>query len=248
VQPEGPLQGITGLFSMVKGQRLAPWPAFHEWIGRPRNILVLAPHPDDETLGCGGLIAAAVKHGLGVKIVFLTNGEASHPNSVTHPPRRLARLRQCEAEAATRRLGSGVQNCFLRLPDTGTAFLPYPMRRVVRECLKDEARAFDSDVILAPAGDDPHTDHQSAYLWAGELSSDLAIPRLCYHVWSRPQRQVNTHCLGFQLGAYRRRKRAALLCHRSQLGLVVKDDPQGFTLQPNDLRTMLGPTEEYCFD
>ncbi|MEE4211373.1 MAG: PIG-L family deacetylase [Parvularcula sp.] len=233
---------------MANGRRLAAWPDFYERIGCPRNILVLAPHPDDETLGCGGLIAAAVEHGVVVKVVFLTNGEASHPNSVTHPPRRLARLRQCEAEAATKRLGSGVQKCFLRLPDTGTASLPYPMRGVVRERLKDEARAFDTELILAPAGNDPHTDHQSAYRWAGELSSDLAIPRLCYHVWSRPQHQANTHCLAFQLGAYRRRKWAALLCHRSQLGLVVKDDPQGFALQPDDLRTMLGPTEEYCFD
>lgn len=42
------------------------------------GLLIIAPHPDDEVLGCGGLIQQALAHGSRVDVVILTNGEASH--------------------------------------------------------------------------------------------------------------------------------------------------------------------------
>ena len=61
-------------------------------------VLVIAPHPDDETLGCGGLIAASVRAGHRVHTVFVTEGGASHPacRSWTRPER--AAQREAEAE------------------------------------------------------------------------------------------------------------------------------------------------------
>src|SRR5690606_38092378 len=44
-------------------------------------LLVIAPHPDDETLGCGGVIALATCRNVRVHTVFVTDGGASHPNS-----------------------------------------------------------------------------------------------------------------------------------------------------------------------
>src|SRR5437762_1448664 len=54
--------------------------------GRP--LLVLAPHPDDESLGCGGLIAESCARGGTVHVVILTDGTRSPPNSKTHPAAR----------------------------------------------------------------------------------------------------------------------------------------------------------------
>ncbi len=65
-----------------------------------RPILVFAPHPDDETLGCGGLIARRRNEGYDVHIVFLTDGSASHPDHPQITPAALAKMRQAEALAA----------------------------------------------------------------------------------------------------------------------------------------------------
>ena len=53
------------------------------------SILVIAPHPDDESLACGGLIALLKAQKQEVYILYMTNGEASHPNSETYPPAKL---------------------------------------------------------------------------------------------------------------------------------------------------------------
>ncbi len=81
-----------------------------------RRPLILAPHPDDESLGCGGLIAAACAAGLAPEVVILTDGGASHPGSTSHPPARLRALRAEEARQATAALG---------LPPDRLTFLPY---------------------------------------------------------------------------------------------------------------------------
>ena len=55
-----------------------------------RSCLVLAPHPDDETLGAGGLLARLARDGVRCDVIVLTDGEGSHPDSPTHTPARLA--------------------------------------------------------------------------------------------------------------------------------------------------------------
>ena len=67
--------------------------------------LVLAPHPDDESLGCGGLIAAACAGGQPPIVVVLTDGAGSHPNSRAYPPDRLRTTREAETLAALACLG-----------------------------------------------------------------------------------------------------------------------------------------------
>lgn len=81
--------------------------------------LVLAPHPDDETLGCGGTIAHKRRAGARVRVAFLTNGERSHPDL---PPATLGTLRRREAVAAGRELGvPEAELTFFGLPDGGLA-------------------------------------------------------------------------------------------------------------------------------
>src|ERR1700712_111201 len=64
------------------------------------TCLILAPHPDDESLGCGGLIASCVAAGRTPLVVILTDGAGSHPNSRTFPPDRLRAVRAQEARDA----------------------------------------------------------------------------------------------------------------------------------------------------
>lgn len=82
-------------------------------------IVVLSPHPDDETLGLGGLIAQARSAGQEVHVVVLTDGAGSHPNSIEYPPEKLIDLRKAEVRAAGEILGMD-QACIhhLDLPDT----------------------------------------------------------------------------------------------------------------------------------
>src|SRR6202044_4049231 len=70
-----------------------------------RKILVVAPHPDDESLGCGGLISLSAQAGSSVYIGFVTDGAASHRNSTAWSPVRLAAQREQEASRALACLG-----------------------------------------------------------------------------------------------------------------------------------------------
>jgi LmbE family N-acetylglucosaminyl deacetylase len=67
--------------------------------------IVFAPHQDDETIGCGGLIARKRHEGLPVHVVFITDGRSSHPGHPELTPAVLASLRHAEALAALALLG-----------------------------------------------------------------------------------------------------------------------------------------------
>ena len=118
--------------------------------------LVLAPHPDDESLGCGGLIAACCAAARPPLVVILTDGSQSHPESKLYPPPRLAALREAEAMEAVRILGLPAERLiFMREPDAsaphaGPTFDAIVQRLVV--CL----RTFGCSAIVAPWRHDPH--------------------------------------------------------------------------------------------
>lgn len=101
---------------------LLPMPAISDM----KKIMVFAPHPDDETLACGGLIAEARREGIPVKVVVVTNGEsfsyAAHIKykKLTLPPAyyiKFAEKRQEETLSAMKLLG---------LPQEDVIFLGYP--------------------------------------------------------------------------------------------------------------------------
>jgi hypothetical protein len=98
------------------GLRGLPAADFTGW----SRVLVLAAHPDDEVLGVGGTIALLAAAGTRLRLVSVTDGEASHPG---HPdPAALATRRAAETASALRVLGAQATDVIrLGFPDTGVA-------------------------------------------------------------------------------------------------------------------------------
>lgn len=114
----------------------SPLPSL-DWPRENERVFVLAPHPDDESLGSAGLLARCAARNVPVKIVFLTGGDGTRTTQIALKlsPRfggpydllSIARERQTEALNAARALGLGEENLeFLGYPDGG-------MRAIWRE-------------------------------------------------------------------------------------------------------------------
>ncbi|MGJ9403129.1 PIG-L family deacetylase [Arthrobacter sp. KK5.5] len=91
--------------------------------GAGGRLVVVAAHPDDESLGAAGLIHAALVSGADVRVVLCSAGEASHPESPTHTPERLAAIRLAEFAAAMdglRRSAAGARGVSADGTGTGT--------------------------------------------------------------------------------------------------------------------------------
>jgi LmbE family N-acetylglucosaminyl deacetylase len=216
-----------------------------------RRPLLLAPHPDDESLGCGGLIAAACDAGLAPVVVILTDGAASHPNSRTYPPAKLRALREQEARCAMASLGLRLQNLhFMRAPDTrlpasGPVFDAYIGR------LAAIGRSQGCSLVLAPWEGDPHCDHEATAFMAARIAADTGWVLLSYPVWGwlragedlfdEPRRQG----WRLEISSQMARKQQAIAAHRSQYGGLIQDSPAGFTLPPALLRVFTRNFEVY---
>jgi LmbE family N-acetylglucosaminyl deacetylase len=185
---------------------------------RSARVLVLSPHMDDETFGCGGTLALAVEAGCEVSVVFLTDGARGYdPRLVAGWPRadierheaRLVGVRQAEARAAGAVLGLG-EPVFLGLPDGRAA-----EARDAGARLADVIRRLIPDIVFLPFLSDPHPDHAATNRIFVEACARGALPRgaTCwgYEVWS--PLVANTLV---DIGAAMARKREAMQAYRSQ--------------------------------
>jgi LmbE family N-acetylglucosaminyl deacetylase/SAM-dependent methyltransferase len=148
-------------------------------------LVVVAAHPDDETLGAGGLLARADRNGSRVVVVVATDGEASHPHSPTHGPEGLARLRRDETERAVATLSPGAEVRFLGLPDGGLAERAHAFRERLGAVL-DQLRVPDPArvVVASPWASDRHRDHRIASEVAGALAARRRFRHIEYPVWA----------------------------------------------------------------
>ncbi|MCS0501257.1 PIG-L family deacetylase [Ancylobacter sp. GSK1Z-4-2] len=202
------------------------------------GLLVVAPHPDDESLGCGGLIAACRGNGLPVTIVFVSDGAGSHPHSRAFPPPRLAALRREEAMAAAHQLG---------VEESHVHFIDLPDREVpTRGPLAEEAIARiaglgeGADVVLVSWRHDPHCDHQASFELARQAVRRLDGARLFeYPVWGltlsplEPLDGPAPKGCRVEVEAFLPAKRRAIAAHASQTTNLIHDDPKGFRLTPS---------------
>lgn len=215
------------------------------------NPLVLAPHPDDESLGCGGLIARAVAEGRAPLVVVLTDGAGSHPGSAAYPGPRLAAVREAETVAAVAQLGLGAGRVvFLREPDTRA-----PREGAALEAVADRlcglVERHGCTALLASWAHDPHCDHLAADRVARLVAARCGVAHWAYPVWgwTLPEDAEvpggAVEGVRLDVGAHGEAKRRAVAAHRSQHGLVVGDDPGGFVLPLALLHHFAGPWEVF---
>lgn len=216
------------------------------------TCLILAPHPDDESLGCGGLIAACVAAGRPPLVAILTDGAASHPNSQAFPASRLRERRAHEVRTAVGILGLAPDRLiFLNQPDKAAAHDGPNFRAVAQTLLMLIRQEPACTSILAPWLHDPHCDHEAASLLASAVAPIASIKHVAYPVWgwtlSPDTPLLKTRTAGFRLdiSSFLPAKRGAIQAHQSQYGDLISDDPDGFRLPPELLAIFARPFETF---
>lgn len=217
-----------------------------------RRAVIVAPHPDDEVLACGGLLQLLAAQGSRTVLVAVTDGAASHPGSTVFTPEQLARLRPRETEAALDALGLGAPAgqavpgmVRARLPDGAVGASIDQLQTLLQQMLRP------GDVVFTTWRLDGHPDHEAcglaAAMAAGACRATLIeMPVWTWH-WAAPgdARLPWSRARRLDLGGdVLRRKREAAGCFTSQL----HGDPstgQPAILPSHVLARLLHPYEIY---
>ncbi len=171
-----------------------------------QDCLVLAPHPDDEVLGCGGTIARKVRNGARVMVAFMTDGRQGMPGPVD----RAVRVREQEARNAARRLGLSPDNLvFLRFEDGKLHEHIAAAREVVQRLIG----SLQVREVFAPYRREYHVDHLATWHIAQSCGHE-GVQLLEYPIWYGPWLW---HRLGW-------RARGAALTHLRDIARCVKVD------------------------
>ncbi len=210
-----------------------------KWQPPKKRTVVISPHPDDETLGCGGLITFQRGQGVDVSVIAVTDGEGAYPDVDG-----LDVKRRFEQESALVQLGVDASNIVrLYLPD--------------RHVTDDESKLaklllplMDSDsLVVAPWPGDPHPDHEACGRAAAHAVLETGAEIVYYLFWTWHWSQVNSIAdlplgrleLSNEIQAARAR---ALNCHDSQLHRA-----DGDPILPQELLTpACRPFETFIFN
>jgi LmbE family N-acetylglucosaminyl deacetylase len=219
--------------------------------------LVVAPHPDDESLGCGGAIALLRRFGLPVHVLLISDGSGSHPGSLRYPPADLAELRQRELRAALAQLDvdAACLTC-LGLPDrqvprAGSAAFAAAAERV---CEALRRLLWAPKTVLLPWRRDPHIDHRGTWeLLTKVLGHAHPRPRLLeYPIWVWELAQAGDAPRPDEVRAWRldvtpvlEQKLAAIAAHVSQTTPLIDDADRAWCLAPDMLAHFAHPWEVY---
>jgi LmbE family N-acetylglucosaminyl deacetylase len=242
--PPKELLRLAAVSAFRVGLRLSSRP----YAAPPGGLLVVAPHADDETLGCGGLIAAQVRAGRSVTVVYLTDSAGSPPGVPA-----LARQRRAEAESALAVLGvEPARTAWLDLPDGTLDRLPPEARRQAVGRLAALIRELGPGEVLAPYRAGGSTEHTAAWaLTRDALAAGGGGRLLEYPVWAwwnpfrlRDRLGARAGNLRLELGPDRALKRRALACHRSQ---VVPTPPSREPSLPLSLARACVGSQEFFF-
>jgi N-acetylglucosamine malate deacetylase 1 len=226
-----------------------------EFVVNAKRALIFAPHQDDETLGCGGLIALKCRQDVPVGVVFLTDGSQSHGSQAQGQEGMLAHQRHVskrrqEAETALAILGvPSARTHFLDFQDGGLSQLSREQCREGVERLVQLLRDFVPEEIYLPHHQDRHPDHEATYTLALEalqlagLSEQVAVWQ--YPIWffwdiplSNLQRPKCNGLYGLPIDRVRQQKQRAIAAYTSQTG-----DAQSGVLPPGFLEQFDGSFE-----
>ena len=201
---------------------------------RDSRLMLFAPHPDDESLGCGVALHRAVSAGATIRVVYATDGENNplpqrwlfrkwrlNPSD----RRRWGKWRRSEALAALRTLGiRPTQVAFLGLPDQELSIL------LMRDCqsILDQVAAIVSDFcptdLLIPSPSDTHPDHSALAvilrLALNTSSANHVETRTWHYIVHGRSPAFFHHATPLSHSqAEQGAKRSAIACHKTQLAL-----------------------------
>lgn len=145
------------------------------------KIVVIAPHPDDEVMGCAGLIQALVERGTPPHVIILTGGEGSHRPCCKISEDRIITERRHFALSTAALLG---------IPKSNIHFLAYPDEHIAFECsetkvLKELIEKLSPEAILVPHWGEVMPDHiQTAEIIKNlMINKNVSIYEYCVWMW-----------------------------------------------------------------
>jgi LmbE family N-acetylglucosaminyl deacetylase len=171
----------------------------------------LSPHPDDESVGCGGALREHAVNGDAVHVVFLTSGEAGGHGE---PPEVVGPRREREAEAAASILGiAGVE--FWRLPDGRTRATADLSDRVAKRAIDlGAARVYAPHLCLL------HGDLRVGPRLAANVRRSLDIEIRYFEVWT----PLSSMDVIVDISDHIDAKLAAIRCYESQCNVMRFDE------------------------
>ena len=191
----------------IESLRLVP-----NWLPEEKSTVIVAPHPDDETLAAGGLIAMQRSRQIPVKLLAVTDGEAAYPGVPD-----LGGTRRVEQACAAADLGVALDAIVhLCLRDSAVAESEQALTDRIEACINSDT------LLVAPWPRDPHPDHEACGRAAQAAAHRTGATLVFYFFWTwhrfRPDclSGLPLRRLALSADAYSRRA-SALACHRSQL-------------------------------
>jgi LmbE family N-acetylglucosaminyl deacetylase len=173
------------------------------------RVIVFAPHPDDETLGCGGTLRNLLARGKTARVVFLTKGEKARPDE---PDKEgYAMIREREAMKAMRILGCPEYE-FLRFPDREL----FQNREKVEEAIRRIIDDVGPDAVYGPSPVEINPDHRATAEILLALHGETASWRCLFYEVVTPFRP---NILVDVTAAYKFKEKA-IKCYKSQLKLA----------------------------
>jgi len=177
------------------------------------KVLVVAPHPDDETLCCGGTIMNFIERGDKVKVVIVTDGRYGAPSEELKGTEELVKIRKEEALRVFKILS--VEDFeFLNFEDYQIS----QKSREVEEKLAKILHDYNPDIVFSPSPYDHHTDHAEI----GRIMLKLFLNSYFYVVWG--DQKVGEE-VKFEIKNKRKKKMRALEEYESQIEGIKKDLP-----------------------
>jgi len=207
------------------------------WTPQAGPLVVLGPHPDDETLGAGGLIYTWVQRRLPVTVISVTDGEAACPEI-----RELEAIRRAELLCALRMLScdGAIRLLSLGIPDGHVCEHEEKLAKVLKSVITDDT------TLIAPFELDGHPDHDAVGRVARVLAQSYNVGLAQYPIWAWHQatpellssRELGSFSLSDDAQVAKRR---ATSCHASQL----RDRPGGAIVPPHVRRYFQRPYEVF---
>ncbi|MFN6217491.1 MAG: PIG-L deacetylase family protein [Aphanizomenon sp.] len=150
-----------------------------------KSVMVFSPHQDDETFGCGGMIARKREQGTQVAITFLTDGRGSHGSDL-HIQNQVIRIRQQESLTALSILGVNSSEIhFLNHQDGSLASLNMEKKQQIITQISELLNFYQPGEVYVPHRKDCHQDHEATYnlVKMAITQSKITTEILQYPIW-----------------------------------------------------------------